>query len=54
MKEHRSWYDEGCSKLLDKKQVTLHSLQNSSEIKGAKLNNTRREASRHFRNNKRE
>jgi hypothetical protein len=30
----------------------LHSLQNSNEIKGDKLSIIRREANRHFRNNK--
>jgi hypothetical protein len=46
---------EGCSKLLDqRKQAKLQWLQDPSEINGDNLNNVRREASRHFRNKKRE
>jgi hypothetical protein len=37
-----------------KKQAKLQWLQDPSEINGDNLNNVRREASRHFRNNKRE
>jgi hypothetical protein len=55
LKKHKSWFDEGCSKLLDQgKEAKLQWLQNPSEIYGDNLNNVRREASRHFRNKKRE
>jgi hypothetical protein len=55
LKKHKSWFDEGCSELLDqRKQAKLQWLQDSSEINGDNLNNVRREASRHFRNKKRE
>jgi hypothetical protein len=54
-KKHKPWFDEGCSKLLDqRKQAKLQRLQNPDEINGDNLNNVRREASRHFRNKKRE
>jgi hypothetical protein len=54
-KKHKPWFDEGCSELLDtRKQAKLQWLQYLSEIKGDNLNNVRREASRHFRNKKRE
>jgi hypothetical protein len=44
-----------CSELLDKrKQAKLQGLQDLSEINGDNLNNARREASRHFRNKKRD
>jgi hypothetical protein len=47
--------DEECSKLLDqRKQAKLQWLQDPSEIIGDNLNNVRREASRYFRNKKRE
>jgi hypothetical protein len=54
-KEHKPWFDEGCSELLDpRKQAKLQWLQNPSEINGDKLNNVRSETSRQFRNKKRE
>jgi hypothetical protein len=54
-KKHKSWLDEGCSKLLDqRKQAKLQWLQDPSEINGYNLNNVRCEASRYFRNKKRE
>jgi hypothetical protein len=54
-KKHKPWFDEGCSKLLDpRKQAKLQWLQDPSEINGDILNNVRREASRQFRNKKRE
>jgi hypothetical protein len=54
-KKHEPWFDERCSKLLDqRKQTKLQGLQDPSEINGDNLNNVRREASRHFRNKKRE
>jgi hypothetical protein len=43
-KKHKSWFDEGCSKLLDqRKQAKLQWLQDPSEINGDNLNNVRRE-----------
>jgi hypothetical protein len=55
LKKNKPWFDEGCSKLLDeKKQAKLQWLENPSEISGDNLNNVIREASRHFRNKKRE
>jgi hypothetical protein len=54
-KKHKPWFDEGCSELLyQMKQAKLQWLQDPSEINGDNLNNVRREASRHFRDKKRE
>jgi hypothetical protein len=55
VRNHKSWFHEGCSELLDqRKQAKLQWLQDPSEINGDNLNNVIREASRHFRNKKRE
>jgi hypothetical protein len=55
LKKHKPWFDEGCSKVLyQRKQAKLQWLQDPSEINGDNLNNIRLEASRYFRNNKRE
>jgi hypothetical protein len=52
LKKYKPWFDEACSKLVDqRKQAKLQWLQDPSEING---NNLRREASRYFRNKKRE
>jgi hypothetical protein len=49
------WFDEVCSKLLDQReQAKLQWLQDPSEINRDNLNNVRREASRYFRNKKKE
>jgi hypothetical protein len=54
-KKHKPWFDEGCSKLLDqKKQAKFQWLQDPSELNGDDLKNVRREASKHFRNKKKE
>jgi hypothetical protein len=54
-KQHKPWFDEGYSELLDqRKQTKLQWLQDPSEINGDNLKNVRRETSRHFRNKKRE
>jgi hypothetical protein len=54
-KKHKPWFDEGCSKLLDqRKEAKLQWLQDPSEINGDNLINVKREASRHFKNKKRE
>jgi hypothetical protein len=55
LKKHEPCFDEGCSKLLDqRKEAKFQWLQDPSEINGDKLNNVKREASRYFRNKKRE
>jgi hypothetical protein len=55
LKKHKSWFDEACSELVDeRKQAKLQWLQDPSEVNGDHLNNIRRDASRHFRNKKRE
>jgi hypothetical protein len=42
LKKHKSWFDEGCSKLLDqRKHDKLQWLQGSSKISGDNLNNIR-------------
>jgi hypothetical protein len=53
--ELKQLFDEGCPKLLDqRKQVKLRLLQDPSEIIGDGLNSVSREASRYFRNKRRE
>jgi hypothetical protein len=55
LKKHKPLFDEGCSELLDQRdQAKLQWLQDPSDINGDNLNNIRREASRHFRNEKKE
>jgi hypothetical protein len=55
LKNHKTWFDKGCSKLLDQRnKAKLQWLQDSSEINGDNLNNVRCEASRYFRNKERE
>jgi uncharacterized protein YaaR (DUF327 family) len=52
-KKHKTWFDEGCLKVLDqRKRAKLQWLQDPSEINGDNLNNVRCEARRHFRNMK--
>jgi hypothetical protein len=54
LKKHRPWFDEGCSKLLNKrKQAKLQWLQDPSKINGDNLNNVRREANRYLSNRER-
>jgi hypothetical protein len=54
-KKHKPWFDEGFSTFSDqRKQAKLQWLKNPSKIIGENLNNVRREASRYFRNKKRE
>jgi hypothetical protein len=51
LKQHKPWFDQGCSKLLDQRnEAKLQWLQDPSEINRDNLNNVRCEASRHFRN----
>jgi hypothetical protein len=55
LKQHKPWFHEGCSKLLNqRKQAKLQCLQDSSEINGDIQKNVRCETNRHFRNKKRE
>jgi hypothetical protein len=55
LKEHKPWFDKGCSRLLyQRKQAKLQWLQEPSEINGDNLNNVRHETSRYFRNTNRE
>jgi hypothetical protein len=55
LQKHEPWFDEGCSKLLgQRKQAKLQWLQVPSEINGDNLNNVRHEASKHFKNKKKE
>jgi hypothetical protein len=52
---HKPWFDKGCSKLVDRRKlVKLQWLQDPSVLNEDNLSNLRREASRHFRNKKRE
>jgi hypothetical protein len=54
-RKHKPCFDEGSSKLLNqRKQAKLQWLQDPIELNGDNLNNVRCEASRHFRNKKRE
>jgi hypothetical protein len=52
LRKHKTWFNDGCSKLFDQRK--FHWLQDPSEINGDNLNNVRCEASRHFRNKKRQ
>jgi hypothetical protein len=54
-KSYKPWFDEECLKLVDRrKQAKLQWLQDPSIVNGDNLHNVRREASRRFRNKKRE
>jgi hypothetical protein len=53
--QHKPWFDEECSQFLGKsKQAKIQCLQNPNQSNGDNLNNIRCEASRHFRNKKKE
>jgi hypothetical protein len=55
LKKHKPWFDEACSKLVDqRKQAKLQCLQDPSEINGDNLRIVRHEASKYFRNKRRE
>jgi hypothetical protein len=55
LKQHKPWFDKGCSKLLgQRKQDKVQLLQDPSQVNGDNLNNIQHEASRHFRNKNRE
>jgi hypothetical protein len=50
-KSHKSWFDEECLKLVDRrKQAKMQWFQDPSIVNEDNLSNARREASRHFRN----
>jgi hypothetical protein len=54
-KQHKLWFDEECLQFLGQvKQAKMQWLQDSSQLNVDNLNNARHEASRHFRNKKRE
>jgi DNA repair ATPase RecN len=54
-KHRKPWIDDGCSELVDqRKQAKLRRLQDPSEANEDNVSDVRREASRHFRNKKRE
>jgi hypothetical protein len=55
LKQHTCtpWFDEECLGILDRrKQAKIHWIQDPSRNKVDNLNNLKRNASRHFRNNK--
>jgi len=55
LKQHESWFDEECSKLLDqRKWAKLQWLQNPSQTNGGSVNNLTPEMSRIFRKKKKE
>jgi hypothetical protein len=54
LNKHKPWFDEAFSKLVDqRKRAKLQWLHDPSEINGVNLRIVRREASRYFRNKKR-
>jgi hypothetical protein len=54
-KQHKPWFDEDCSQLLDKrKQAKIQCLQNPNQSNRDNVKNIRHKASRHFRNKKKE
>jgi hypothetical protein len=54
-KQHKPWFDAESAQFLDKmKQDKIQWLQNPNQNNGDNLINVRREASRHFRNKKKE
>jgi len=55
LKQHKPWFYEKCLHYLDqKKQAKMQCVQDPSQSNVDNLNNIRREASRHFRNKKKE
>jgi len=55
LKQHKLWFDEECLHFLDqRKQAKMQWVQVPSQRSVDNLNNVRREASRHFRNKKKE
>jgi hypothetical protein len=55
LKQHKPWFDEECLGFLDqRKQAKMQWLRDPSQSTVDNLNSGRREASRHFRNSKKE
>ena len=55
MKQHKPWFDEECLGILDqRKDAKMQWIQNPSQSNVDNLNNVRRDASRHFRNKKKD
>ena len=55
LKQHKPWFDEECSGFLDQKQqAKMHWVQDPSQSNVDNLNNVVHEASRHFKNKKKE
>jgi hypothetical protein len=54
-KQQKPWFDEECSEVLgQRKQAKMQWLKDPNQSNSDNLNNARQEASRHFRNKKRE
>jgi hypothetical protein len=54
-KQHKPWFDKECSKFLgQRKQAKMQWLHSPNKSDVDNLNNVKREASRHFRNKKKE
>jgi len=54
LKQHKPWFDEECLGFLDqRKQAEMQWVQDPSQSNVDNPNNVRREASRHFRKNRR-
>jgi len=54
LKQHKPWFDECLGFFDQKKQAKMQWVQDPSQSNLDNLNNVRREASRHFRNKKKE
>jgi hypothetical protein len=55
LKQHKLWFDEECLDFLDqRKQAKVQWLQDPSQSNVDNMNTVTREASRHFRNKKKE
>jgi len=54
LKQHKPWFDECLGFLDQRKLAKMQWLENPSQNSVDNLNNVRREASRHFRNKKKE
>jgi predicted metal-dependent hydrolase len=55
LKQHKPWFDEECLGILDqRKQAKMQWIQDSSQSNADNPNSVRRDASRHFRNKKKE
>jgi hypothetical protein len=54
-KQHKPWFNADCAEFLDKrKQAKIQWLENPNQRNGDNLRYVRREASKHFRNKKKE